>query len=48
MLKTDRLAMARRLQLYVHPPDVHGVEQAAVPHGAVQPVVWHCTWQDLL
>jgi len=47
MLKTERLAMLRRLQLNVHPPDVHGVEQAAVVQGVVQPVVVHATWHDL-
>jgi hypothetical protein len=47
MLKTERLAMAMRLQFFVQPPDVHCVEQAAVAHGVVQPVVVHCTVHDL-
>jgi hypothetical protein len=48
MLKTDRLAMASRLQFFVQPPDVHAVEQAAVVHGVVQPVVVHALVHDLL
>ena len=44
----DRLAMLRRLQFFVHPPDMHCVEQAAVVQGVAQPVVVHATWHDLL
>jgi len=47
MLKTDLLAMASRLQFFVQPPDVQGVEQAAVVHGVVQPVVVQATLHDL-
>ena len=43
----DRLAMVRRLQFFVQPPDVHCVEQAAVVHGVVQPVVVHAVVHDL-
>ncbi len=32
--------MARRLQFFVQPPDVHGTEQAAVVHGVLQPVLY--------
>ena len=47
ILKMDRLAIARRLQFFVQPPEVHCTEQEAVVHVVLQGAFEHCTVQDL-
>jgi hypothetical protein len=42
------LAMARRLQLTLQPPDVHCTAQPLAVHGTVQPDVVHATLHDRL
>jgi hypothetical protein len=44
----DLLAMARRLQLKLHPPDVHGTEHPEAVQATVQPVVTHGTLHERL